>query len=474
MLLTEHVRRYLDKQDPDSLLSMHYIVALSGGKDSVSLLSVMKELQSSYGYGLLAVHIEHGIRKEAMEDAAFCEELCATLGIPLRVFHVKAKDLAEAEGLSIEDAARRERYACFEKAVASVKDGIETKEVRVLLAHHAKDQAETVLLHLLRGTGLKGLGGMKEERDVYVRPILDASEEEILSYIEENGLSYVQDQTNFDHSYTRNRIRGELIPHLEKEYNPEIVSGLVRMAKRLQEEDDLLEKITEEYFPNLRDDQGRVKANLDLRGFEMIPKALQRRGLRLWLDGNGLLKDVEEEHIEALIDLAKGRTGRSVSLPRDLTVSKSYDILYFTCFSAKVQKECGFEGDLPIKFEVLSREEFDQSITKIPDLPFEKWMDADKAGEDLSLRTRKEGDYLLIRRKTENGFTLGKQKLQDLFINEKVPREQRKTAKLLANGSHILWVVGVRMSDGVRITPETKRVLHVTLESGLKIAEEAK
>lgn len=500
MALETYLREFLEKEKSVSgKARQHYVVALSGGKDSVALLASMKAmrntslnavqntLQEEYSFTLSAVHVEHGIREEAMDDAAFCQALCDAWEIPLTIIHVKAKELAEKEHLSLEDAARRLRYGAFEQVVRSIESKAREKgedvKVRVLLAHHAKDQAETVLLHLLRGTGLRGLAGMKEERDYFVRPLLRAGEQEILDYLEEHDLSFVQDQTNFDSSYTRNRIRNQLIPLLENEYNPEIVSGLSRMASRLREEEELLDAMTRESFPNFWDAEGRVLSHFDLREFDTVPPAIGRRGLRLWLEGNGLLKDIEEEHIEALMDLCKGRTGRSVSLPRGLTVRKSYDILYFTCFSAEVQKERGFGEGQPMMMEVLSREEFDREMerrglksnengTGIPDLPDEKWMDADKTGDNLTVRCRKEGDYILIRRKTPEGIRLGKQKLQDLFINEKVPRERRKEIRLLANESHILWAIGVRMSDAVKISEETKRVLHVVLRS--EASEETK
>lgn len=451
--------------------------ALSGGRDSAALLYALRELQKEKGYDLRAIHVHHGIRNEAGRDEDFCRELCRKLEIPLVIVHVDALTYARERGMSLEAAARELRYQALEKEAETLLSDEASSRLWVTLAHHQKDQAETLLLHLLRGSGLKGLGGMmpirpmNTQRGFFARPMLDVSEEEVETYLASRsvdipsfeGLSHVEDASNLDEHYTRNRIRHELIPLLQREYNPRIVETLARSAALLSEEEQFIEASVEEMAKDYGwKDEGAV---FDLRMFDTLPDVVKSRRLRRFLESQGRLTDVEEKHIRALIDLAEGRSGRQVMLPHNLTATKSYDILFLTFFAHKTDEDTvntALNDEDLYEMEILSIEEVKAKYpTGVPDRPFEKWMDLDKMVSMPIWRYRKEGDYLLVRRKTVEGTTLGKQKLQDFFINQKVPREKRKTMRLLSDGSHIVWVAGWRMSDGVRLTETTKTVLHV-------------
>ena len=442
--------KMVEKQLQQMLLpGQRAAVALSGGRDSVCLLHMVRGLAHQLSIELMAVHVHHGLRAEADEDEAFCRRLCQKWGIELVVERVNVPQRVQETGETVEEAARMLRYQVFEELVKSGQTD------RILLAHHQQDQAETVLLHLLRGSGLTGLCGMKAQRLPYVRPMLEVSKARIDGYIQEYHLPFVEDASNQDTAYRRNHIRHRLLPLLEQEYNPEIVTALSRMAELLQEEEAFLE----EQVP-----QVPKEGQLSVSWLLQYPVNLQRRILRKWLKQNGLKTDVQQVHLQQLMELAQGATGRRISLPKGLTVQKSYDIL--------VIRRSGLESDMkqllqehgsamPQEFPSFEMERMSAAAVcsqwgcpeQIPALPEEKWLSADGLLDMPVWRTRKPGDYITL--------GSGRKKLKEFMIDEKIPREVRETVPLLADGSHVLWVYGYRISETVKITENTQQVLHV-------------
>ena len=412
-------------------------VALSGGRDSVCLLHILNQLSNGLSFHLMAVHVNHGLREEADQDEAFCRQLCRGWGIELQVKRVDVSARVRETGESVEEAARNLRYEAFEKVIA------EGTAQRIALAHHQQDQAETVLLHLLRGSGLTGLCGMKALRLPYIRPLLEVDKAEIGAYIIQNELPYVEDGSNQDTAFRRNHIRHQLLPLLQQEYNPEIVKSLAQMAMRLQEEEAYLEEQT----PEVPED------GLSVSWLTQYPINLEKRILRKWLRKKGLEQDVQQVHLDQLIDLAKGKTGRRISLPKGLTIEKAYDILNIRrsvpC-PALQQGFPSFEMDF-IPLETARRQW--NSREQVPALPEEKWLSADELKQRPVWRTRRTGDYIVA--------AGGRKKLKDFMIDEKIPRAERDSLPLLADGAHVLWVFGYRISDAVKITENTQRVLHV-------------
>lgn len=412
--------------------------ALSGGRDSVCLLSALKELQPKFGYRLSAVHINHGLRPEAGEEESLCRSLCRRWQIPLTVYRVDVKERMQSSGEGVEEAARSLRYQAFERLRAD----------RIALAHHQQDQAETLLLHLLRGSGLTGLCGMQKKRLPYIRPMLDVSRAEIDAYIAARGLPYAEDASNQDTAFRRNRIRHELLPLLQQAYNPEIVRALAQTATLLQKEEAYLESQT----------PPAPEGGLSITWVLSYPENIQRRILRKWLQQAGLRQDISQVHVQQLMDLMHGQTGKQVTLPKDLTVDKTYDILHICTRIpyAKTEPELPrFESELLTLSQASeqwkSHEPF--SAARIPALEDEKWLSADGLREMPVWRFRRPGDYLMA--------AGGRKKLKDFWIDEKIPRRERERVPLLADGAHVLWVFGYRLSDGVKITENTQRVLHV-------------
>jgi len=434
--LEEKVSGFL--RDCGDTASLVLLSAFSGGRDSTAMLSVLKDRQEKFGYVLKAIHIHHGLRLSADEDEAFCRSLCELWGIPLLVFHVDTPSYEKEKGYSTEEAARELRYQCLEEAAASCEEAGYT--VKVALAHHRSDQAETVLLHLLRGSGIRGLGGMHARRGRYFRPMLDVSEEEIDAYVKAKKLVFRVDETNADTAYTRNRIRLELLPYLERAFNPRIVETLCALAETAAEDEDCLESL----MPPVE------KGTLDLTEWDKLDPAVRKRTLRAWLSENGLEKDVFKVHLDALEDLAEGPSGRRISLPQGLTVQKSYDILSIIDFLPEETESKSYRS------EYLTPDSLWKQFPgpgEIPDREDEKWMSADALSEPIVWRKREPGDFLYA-----GG---GRQKLKEFMIDRKIPRDERDRMTLLASGSHILWIPGYRISDAVKVTQATKTILHV-------------
>ena len=411
--------------------------ALSGGRDSVCLLHILHLLAPKIPFKLMAVHVNHGLREEAEKDEAFCKQLCEKWEIPLYVARVDVPKRVRCTGESVEEAARKLRYNVFEELVES------GKAQRIILAHHQQDQAETVLLHLLRGSGLTGLCGMRQQRLPYVRPMLEASSEDIDAYREENCLEYIEDASNQDTIYRRNKIRHELLPLLRQEYNPEIVKALAQMAEQLQAEEDYLDQQIPAQIPD----------PLVIAELLRYPYNLQKRILRKWLKQNGLVQDVQQIHVQQLLDLCKGQTGRRISLPKGLTAYKSYDILVIRKCVPCQSLQQGFPS-WEMEYVTLAEAQKQwKNCQQVPALPEEKWLCADFLTQKPIWRTRKTGDYIVIKG--------GHKKLKEFLIDAKIPREERDVLPLLTDGSHVLWIWGYRISDAVKITENTQQVLHV-------------
>jgi len=413
------------------------VAALSGGRDSVCLLHILKGLQPCLAYELSAVHVHHGLREEADQEEAFCRRLCREWEIPLTVYHVDVPARIQASGESVEEAARSLRYEAFEKLDAD----------RIALAHHQQDQAETVLLHLLRGSALTGLCGMRPVRMPYIRPLLYTERAAIEQYITDHALAYMEDKSNQDTAFRRNKIRHELLPLLQQEYNPEIVKILSQTAQVLQEEESYIQA----QLP------AAPQGNLSVSWLLSYHENLQKRILKLWLAQAGLWQNISHTHMEQLVQLLHKKGGKRISLPKGLTVDKSYDILHIyknvPCRQI-VPSMPVFEMErISIKEAREDWKKGQKDGTGIPDLPEEKWLSADALEELPVWRYRRSGDYLMI-----GG---GRKKLKEYLIDEKIPRQERDALPLLAAGAHILWVWGHRISEGAKVTENTQQVLHV-------------
>lgn len=444
------------------------VAGVSGGADSVCLILVLKELQKKYGFSLSAVHIEHGIRgEESLRDAEFTESFCRKQNVPLEIFHVDAPAKAKKEKKTLEEAARELRYSIF-RQVCSENDAD-----KIAVAHHGGDCAETMLFHLSRGTGLRGLCGIPPVRGQIIRPLLCVTRQEIEAYLEERQQEYCIDSTNRELQYARNRLRTCVVPQLEQ-INPQAVSHMRSTADMLLEVCDFLDEAAwnegKKGMIISRDRGGAITGiQMNRAVLESMPGVLQKNFLHQMLGlASGSRKDISAVHVGDLLELFSGRTGREVSFPGGIRAVCEYEYVRVyrqdisesrkeEVYTVKIPGKTVLPGGLTIRMRVF---EYDGDSEKIPRKRYTKWLDYDKITETVLIRKRQSGDYFVTDR---NG---NRKKLKDFFINEKIPRLQRDRIWLLADGSHIIWSIGLRISEEYKITQKTEHILEVCVDGG--------
>ena len=286
------------------------LVGLSGGADSVALLDALVLLQRRRRFRVEAAHLDHGLRPGSGEDAAFCRRLCAGLGVPLHEAAADVAARARRERGGVEEAARRERYAFLRRVQR------DRSAVAIAVAHTQDDQAETLLLHLLRGSGATGLGAMRARVGTLVRPLLGVSRREVLAHLRERGLEWREDPSNADPSLRRNRVRHELLPYLEASFNPALRAALARAAGLLADEAAHLRTEAEALLDEIARPDGDAWV-LDRRGLGAAPTAVARVAIRQALVRTGGLARIGAVHVERILALARAAdsSGRRLPLP---------------------------------------------------------------------------------------------------------------------------------------------------------------
>ena len=442
MNIEERVFSYIEKYNMIEAGSQ-VIVGISGGGDSVCLLFLLSRYQKRRHFHLLGIHVNHGIRgQEALRDQEYAKKLCERLGVPFTVYTYSVPAIAQQEKRSLEETGRMVRRRAFEEKAASLG-----KKAVIALAHHENDNAETVLHNLIRGTKAAGMGGIRPIQEIgegvaYIRPLLKVTREEIETYLRQQKIPWMTDSTNQELEYTRNRIRHRIIPEMEK-INPKAVSHIAQAADTFQAIEEYLtgqaDMLYREYVEQ-RENGYWIRKELFLEK-ELMQSYVIRMVLEQAADKK---QDLTAFHVESILSLGKGRTGASVSLPGGVLASQVYGDLYVRLPDS---------GEAPLK--ELELEIFPWENQQIPEKTYTKWFDYDKIKSSLEIRHRKPGDFLTI------ADTGGRKKLKDYFIDCKIPREEREKVTLLAEGSHILWVVGYRISQYYKVTSQTKTVLKV-------------
>lgn len=442
------------------------VLGVSGGADSVCLLAVLEALKKELQTELCVVHINHGVRAEAGEDAAYVEQLCRELSLPFYQKEICMEELARQWKCSSEEAGRRARYAFFEE-ICRV-----TGAEKIAVAHNMGDCSETMLFHLFRGSGLTGLSGIRPVRDNIIRPILCLQRREIEQYLSVKGLSYRHDITNDGDDYTRNRIRHHILPYAETEIVCGATRNVYEAANHIALVQDYIGQQAEMAWKEVcvLAKEGRLELSVPRLAelHEIVQKELLRKAV---LQLTGSTKDITREHIESLSALICRSGNRWVQLPCFLRGERSYErlLLYVERGCGETSQEIGVTGealmagavsiafeDVEIGMEIL---EFGGNFQDIPQNKYTKWLDYDKIKGDISVRHRRNGDYFSV--KTPRG--VGRKKLKDYLIDEKLPREERDALILLAEGSHVLWLVPYRISECYKVEEGTVRVLQITV-----------
>lgn len=423
------------------------VSAVSGGSDSVFMLEMLLAIKDEYKLKIIVSHVNHGLRgAEAQRDEDFVKKLAEKNGLIYEVEHIDMAGYAKEQSLTCEEAGRKLRYLFFEE----IKE--KYKADKVAIAHNENDVAETIFLNIFRGTGLDGLESIPLRRDFYIRPILCFEKSEILDFLKENNIHYVDDSTNFTNYYKRNIIRNEIIPFIKKNFNENIVSSMSRLASIAKENNIYLEDIINDKYVNI------VKTNtIDRESFNELNHYEKTLVLRKFLRENlNYLNNISKDNIEDMINLISLDSGKKYDIDGkhylvndfDKTIFKKLDINELSeeiSLDFKLDKVYNIYGS-KFKF-VLS----DKILSK-------KYLDYDLLTGKLSLRNRRSGDRF-------NPFGMkGSKKIKDYFVDKKVSSDERSKVLFLMNGDEIAYVVGYDIADKYRASSKTKNYLNVIME----------
>ena len=452
------------------------LAGVSGGPDSVTLVHVLLALAPKFSFRVAMAHLNHGLRQnESARDEAFVVSLAGQLDLPLHVERQDVRRYQKNHHLSPEEAARRVRYR-FYHAVAS-KFGYD----KIALGHHSDDNAELILMVMLRGSGPLGLSGIPPLRDnQIIRPLIDIKRSEIMDFIAEKELDYVEDSSNADLQHLRNRIRNRLIPQLKTEYNPRLIGSLNRLASILEAEERWIEDLIRPIFEKVIvfDKQGRI--GLDISRLNQQTIAVRRRLIRkavLRVKGN--LRRMTFVHVEAAVKLAqKGPDSGVLDLPDRIRISRQNDVLIMSREARDLRHLVAdpllsltpdYEYRLAGPGEIFVKEAALQiRFSEIPSAQASDWhpsvhekraayFDMEKICFPLVIRNFRPGD-----RFSPLGV-IGRQKLKKFFIDHKVSRSQRAKCPIVLSRNEIIWVVGQRLDNAVKIGPQTRRILKAEL-----------
>ncbi len=402
-------------------------LALSGGRDSMALAHALKVL----GAPFFAVNFDHGIRGEqSKRDSLFVKKWCDDNRIQCVSISFDTPTYAKEHGLTIEQGGRELRYFHLDKLVAEGKCDC------VALAHHKDDQAETIIMRILRGTGVRGLKGMSEENGKYIRPLIDYTRDDIDAYVDLNKIPYVEDETNSDQAYTRNYIRAEIL-ELKKKF-PTLVESVARLSRSANEIDEyLLSQIGD-----VTVDDGEGELNIS----DLDTPVLAKRKIQLLCEKLGVRQDIEERHYPLIFDLKNGENGKKINLPHGITAHKDGEKIVFSTLSAP-------DGLWEVPFEGKS---IDGVITVTPTDSFEKnedelYVDLNKIPKTAVLRHPREKDVI-------KKFGGGSKNLGDYLTDKKIPLRKRQSLVVCASApkgykssNNILFVLGVEISSELKI-----------------------
>ena len=492
----ERVKEYIKENDlinPGDTI----VEGISGGADSVCLFLMLEEYKKEVDFNTVVVHVHHGIRKKtADKDQKFVEKLCESKGVELKSFRKDIPLICKITKESEEECGRRIRYEIFDDVCKLYENS------KIAVAHHMNDQAETVIFRIIRGSGIKGLTGMEAKRDNIIRPLLCLKREEIEQFLEEIDQDYRIDETNSTLEYSRNYIRKKIMPKFES-MRQNAVEHINALSGEASEINAFMEKKAKELL-----DEASKEADIKYitKGLtqkykaDVLSKAepiLLKFAVRAIINEAGVsIKDVTRAHVDSLCEMITKPKSGEVHLPRGTTVIKESGIVYIKPregFTGEIQELVNENIDVAMPTPLVNEADVkagtgskrvakhtfrfyypitgegnymlpdggvvscrvlnDFDMDAVPDDTYTKWMDYAKMSDDLCLRTRKSGDYLVINKRGNEG------NLKNYMINEKIPKSERDNVPLLAAGSKIYWVVGHRISEDVKVSEETTRVI---------------
>ena len=463
------LRTYRMVQNGDAVL-----VAVSGGADSVVLVDILLELAPKYSLRMAIAHLNHCLRQsESDRDETFVASLAKRLELPFYVGREDVRRYQERHRLSLEDAARQVRYGFYDSIAAKYGYG------KIALGHHGDDNAELVLMNLLRGSGPLGLSGISPVRDnKIVRPLINLRRSEIMDYVAAKNLDYVTDSSNWDLKYHRNKIRARLMPDLKSEYNPKLIESLNRLTAIVGAEEEWIEDLIHPIYEKAIVFKGKNKLGLSIPELNQQPIAVRRRLIRKairWAKGN--LRRIAFVHVESVCQLAQiGPTSGLLDLPDRIRIRRDHNVLTISKEGINLRRLDGIrflsetrayeyplsrpakifveEAEVHISFSEIPKA---QSLDLQPSGHRIVFFDMDKIRFPLVIRNFRPGD-----RFRPLGSS-GNQKLKKFFIDHKVSRIERAKCPIVLSRNKIIWVAGHRLDNAVRIGPQTQRILKAEL-----------
>lgn len=446
------------------------ILGLSGGADSVCLFLMLHAMAKENGWLLYPVHVNHGIRgEEALEDQKFCEKLCEKYGYSCRVISVDVPGLAKFHGISEEEAGRNVRYEAFENLAAQLEEQVGKDSVKIAVAHHKNDQAETVLHHLCRGTDVTGMAGIRSRRGNLIRPLLCLSREEIETYLRKECQPFQTDSTNQTDEYTRNRLRNCILPQLTEKINKKTVEHICELADTMAEVEDFLGVEGKKAWEQL--------VTFDSEEFRICVEEMEKVHpvMKRWVISkacerlSGTKKNIDKTHIQSVMELAEKQVGRKINLPYGMEAVREYGAILLHI--PKENEDGNWEIPLStdgtsqklidgtiVTAKIISAENIENISKEIPKNSCIKWFDYDKIKNTVVLRTLQKDDEMVI-------DTAGHHKsVKKLCMDAGISARERAYIWGIAEGSNLLWVPRVRAGAGCYVTQDTKRILEIEIK----------
>jgi tRNA(Ile)-lysidine synthase len=433
------------------------LIGLSGGPDSVCLVHILNRLRENLKLDLHAIYIDHRLRPgETEKEISFCRDFCHALSVPFMTKSIEVKTYAAEEKLNKQEAARLLRYRVFEETV------YEVNAHKIALGHTSDDQAETLLMRLFRGAGSAGLAGIPPVRKNIIRPLIDTQRKQIEQYLVDEKVGFITDSSNLKTDYMRNKIRLSLMPML-REFNPEIINTLSKTAAIFRDEERYFEIIVTKTLMKLISRKTDSRIELFLSPFGSMDKVVIRRVLRRAIDATKGLRGISFIHIEDMIELIQsGNPGDRLFLPKGIRAIKDYSTFVLTSEIPATLEPC----TLTVPGETILKEAgivLKATVDEIKEGEAPRgtsglWtaygtFDADKLRFPLIARPRRDGDVFYP-------FGFGRRKkLQDFYVDIKVPRDERNRVPLILSGEDIIWVIGYRGDERFKVTAETKKIV---------------
>ncbi|MCR5279480.1 MAG: tRNA lysidine(34) synthetase TilS [Lachnospiraceae bacterium] len=431
------------------------VIGVSGGADSVALLFVLLELRKDYDLRLEVVHVNHGLRPEAAKEAEYVETLCKENEIHFFLREIDVNKLSLEMGRGTEETGRIMRYRIF--------DELCEKNGKIAVAHNMNDLAETMLFNLWRGTGPKGLAGIAPVRGNIIRPLLCVERTEIEEFLSELKIKYCTDSSNLTDDYTRNRIRNNIIPLIRKDVAERAVPHMFETAGQLEGLNDFAAGFTKEVFGKIATcEEGEVSFSREefRRQHPYIKNLLVKEAIDRLVPGN---RDITSLHIGSVACLADSEGSKEVDLPYGIKATSGYKAIKLSLGRKEIKTgiepvEIAIPGETvvagfgTIRCSLLN-------LCEIPEISrkeYTKCLDYDRISRPLLIRRRQSGDMITV---AENG----RKKLKDFLIDCKVDRAVRDSLPLIAAGSDIVWIPGLRLSEAYKITKDTKTVLIIDI-----------